>query len=190
MTYRFKLVIAGAALAAFPSAAHAQASQEIVLNSTVDLSCGIGTPTSTVIDLQDLTGPDGLLDPAKTGSSTIGTTTILDTWCNGPSEMRLVPYPMTLQRSPPYAQPATMTRQLTYNARFIGWGDPVTLRPRNGGDATIKEAEFARAAPATGIQINVSGLQSQKPNGDEQAGLMLEHGDYRGYVEITLTAGN
>src|SRR6218665_490195 len=134
MLHRLKLLITGAALLAMPGMAHAQASNQINLNSTVTGACGLGAPDTDIIDLHDLTGPDGLLDPAKTGNTVLGTATIAGAWCNGPHTLSVESTAMPLQRTVPYAQPAYMARRVTYNAKLIGWPFTTTVRPHNDND--------------------------------------------------------
>jgi hypothetical protein len=189
MFHRLKLVLAGAGLLALPAVAHAQtASQEIDLSTTVNPSCGLGAPDTTVIDLHDLTGPDGLLDPAKTGNAVLGTATIADAWCNAPHKVSLTSTAMTLQRTVPYAQPAYMARRVTFDAKLVGWSFTTTVRPHNDNDLFSLDVPSAYAAPAPGLQLQISNLETLALGNTEQAGLMLEHGDYLGTVTITLAA--
>ena len=190
MLHHLKLVFAGAALLALPGIAAAQASNQIQLNSTVAGACGLGTPDTTRIDLHDLTGPDGNLDPAKTGTAVLGTATIEDAWCNTPHTLSLQSTAMTLQRSVPYAQPAYMARRVTFDARLVGWFVNTTIRPRNDNDLTTIEVPQAFAAHAPGLRLNISKLQTLALGNTEQAGLMLEPGFYLGTVTITLAAAN
>jgi len=190
MFHRFKLVTVGAALLAVPGVAQGQtAVGQIDIGTTVIGACGLGTPTSTVIDLQDLTGPDGELDPAKTGNSVLGTTTIPDAWCNGPHSIAFESTAMTLQRAVPYAQPSYMARRVTFDAKLVGWGPiTVTSRPRNDNDRTTIGFSQAMAAPGAGLLMEVSNLETLSLANTETPGLMLEHGNYLGTVTITLAA--
>lgn len=191
MFHRFKLVIAGVALLAVPGVALAQsASNQVTLSSTVTGACGLGAPDTTPINLQDLTGPDGLLDPAKTGTTVLGTSTIADAWCNSPHTLSLESSAMTLQESRAYAQPAYMARRVTFDARLVGWPFTAIIRPRNDNDRTTLEVPGAYAAPAPGLRLQISRLQTLSLTNTEQPNLMLENGSYLGTVTITLTAAN
>ncbi len=191
MFHRLKLVIAGAALLALPGIAQAQtASNQINLNSTVSIACGMGTPDTTRIDLLDLTAPNGTLDPAKTGTTVLGTATIADAWCNTPHTLSLESTAMTLQRNLPYALPAYMARRVTFDARLVGWFVNTTIRPHNDNDLVTIEVPQAFAAQSPGLRLNVSKLQTLNLANSEAAGLMLEPGFYLGTVTITLAAAN
>ncbi len=191
MFHRFKLAMVGAALLVLPGVAQAQsASNQINLNSTVSVACGMGTPDTNRIDLLDLTGPGGTLDPAKTGTTVLGTATIEDAWCNTPHTLSLQSTAMTLQRSVPYAQPAYMARRVTFDARLTGWFINTTIRPHNDNDLVSFEVPQAFAAQAPGLRLNVSKLQTLNLVNTETPGLMLEHGFYLGTVTITLAALN
>lgn len=190
MIHRLKLAITGAALVALPAAAHA-AEAEIGLGSTVEGACGVGAPDTTTINLHDLTGPDGLLDAGKTGNTVLGFATIEDAWCNTAHELSMITYPMSLQHTPPYAQPAYLSRKVTFNARLVGWTTGFTGRPHGGGDlASIGPISGAFAAPAPGLQLQISKLQTLTAGSVEQPNLMLEPGSYRGTVTIILAVAS
>lgn len=192
MSHRFKLVIAGAAALAMPGIAQADtASSEIELSSTVLSACQLGTPDVTEINLLDLTGPDGKLSAAKTQDVTQGTAVIANAWCNGPHTLSMRTWPMALTRQISYGQPANMARKVTYTARLIGMSDaPLGGRPAFGGDLAFVDNPGARAAGSSGLRLNISKLQTLTAANQEQAGLMLEYGEYRGTVTITLAAGS
>lgn len=190
MLHHLKWVMTGAALLALPGMAHAQASNQIQLNSTVSGACGLGTPDYTVLDLHDLTGPNGLLDPAKTGTTVLATATIADAWCNAPHTLSLESTAMTLQRTIPYAEPVYMARRVTFDAKLLGWPVTTTIRPRNDHDLVTLEIDHEYAAPAAGLRLQISKLQTLTAGNTEQAGLMLEPGFYLGTVTITLAAAN
>jgi hypothetical protein len=188
MTHRLKLMIAGIAAFGMTGVAHAQsvASSQIDINSTVIGACGLGTPDVTLIDLGDLTGPNGLLDPSKKVTTTLGTATISNAWCNTSHRLTIEGQPMTLQRTVPYAQPTYMTRHVTFDAKLVGWSAGVNFRPRGGADQASVDFSEARAAPAPGLRLNISNLETLTAARLEQAGLMLEHGTYLGTIKITL----
>lgn len=188
MIHRFKLGMVGAALFALPGAAQAQASQEILLNSTVQQSCGMGAPTTTRIDLLDLTGPGGTLDPAKTGSAVLGSSTIADAWCNAPHKITISSTAMTLQRSVAYAQPSYMARRVTFDADLVGWYVDTSIRPHNDNDSFTINVPHAFAAGPSGLRLNISNLETLNISNTEVPELMLEHGSYLGTVTIKLAA--
>lgn len=190
MFHRLGWLMAGSVLLALPGTAQAQAAAEIRLNSTIGGSCGLGTPDASVLDLHDLTGPDGLLDPVKLGNTILATATIADAWCNTPHTLSLQSTAMTLQQTVPYAQPAYMARRVTFNARLVGWPFTATIRPRNDNDLVTLDVPSPYAAPSPGLQLQISKLQTLTPGGAEQAGLMLEPGSYLGTVTITLAAAS
>lgn len=187
MFHRRKLLMAGLAVLAIPGIAHADtASQQIDIDATVDGACGMGDPASEVIDLHDLTGPDGTLAANLTGTGVSGSTTIADAWCNTPHRLTMQATPMTLEVTPIYPQASYMARQLAYDAKLTGWPGSLGVRPRGGGDDAFTEVDGARAAPSPGLLLEISNLETLNPGGTEQAGLMLEAGGYRGTVTITL----
>jgi len=191
MFHRLKFVIAGIAALAVPALVHA-AEQQVDITAEVAGSCGVGSPDVTEINLHDLTGPDGKLDPSKTGAAVLGQATIADAWCNTPHSLTMEATPMTLTRAVAYAQPAYMARKVTYSARLTGWaGFPISDRPHGGSDSvSVGPVPNPYAAPSPGLVIQVSKLQTLTPAGAEQADLMLEYGLYRGTVTITLTTEN
>lgn len=191
MSNPFKVAVAAAALLAAPGIAQAQASSDIALSSTVAGACGLGAPTIAVIDLLDLTGPDGRLDPSKTSDTMIlGSSAIQNAWCNSPSTLEFSTRAMELQSPPSYAQPSYMSRDITYSARLVGWSDPVSRRPKSGDDIVILEKLGAYAAPNTGLVIEVRNLETLTASKVEQPNLMLEAGSYKGTVKITLAPVN
>ena len=126
MSHRLNMTIAAAALLFAPGVAAAQAaSNSIALTSTVAGSCGLGTPAQTVLDLHDLSGTDGKLDSSKRSTATQVSTVITDAWCNAPHSLTFAAKPMSLQESRSYAQPSYMARDITYDAKLVGW--PVLL---------------------------------------------------------------
>lgn len=192
MTHRLKLTIAGIALFGMSGVAHAQstASSQIDISSTVIGACALGAPDTTLINLGDLTAPNGLLDPAKKVTTTLGTAIIADAWCNTSHQVKIEGQPMTLQRTVPYAQPTYMTRHITFDAKLVGWPSGLNFRPRSGGDQASADFYEARAAAAPGLRLNISNLETLTAARAEQAGLMLEHGDYKGTITITLAPSN
>ena len=191
MFHRLKLTVAAASALAMPGIAQAQTvSGDIELSSTVGKACGLGAPSLTVLDLHDLTGSDGKLDPAKTGTQVLASTVIASAWCNAPHSLKLAAKPMALQTMPSYAQPSYMAREITYNATLIGWPVNLTRRPKTGDDEMSIEFNGDYAPPAPGLTLNVSDLETLTAGKVEQAGLMLEPGNYKGTVTITLATVN
>lgn len=175
-----------AALAAPGAALASQATGEILLGSTVVGACGLGAPDVTEINLGDLSGPNGMLDPSKRATTTQGTAVIASAWCNTSHRLTIEGQPMTLQRATPYAQPDYMTRHITFDAKLVGWAVGLNFRPRSGGDQASIDVPDARAATAPGLRLNISNLQTLNAARAEQANLMLEPGSYRGTITVTL----
>lgn len=187
MTPRPILVITGTAMLCMTGVAHAQtASAQIDISSTVIGACGLGAPNTTVINLGDLTGGNGLLDPSKKVTTTLGTATIADAWCNTSHSLTIEGQPMTLQRTVLYAQPTYMTRHITFDAKLVGWPVGVNFRPRGGADRASIDVYSAHAAPSLGLRLNISNLETLTAGRVEQPGLMLEHGNYKGVITVTL----
>ena len=184
------MLMAGIAALAAPGIAQANdVSRQVDVNAIVDGACGMGSPVDSIIDLGDLTGPDGALDPQLTGTNVAGHTIIADAWCNTPHKITMKATPMALQSTPAYAQPAYMARKLTYQAKLKNWlpGADLGLRPLGGGDITSLTLDNARAAAAPGLDLQISDLETLNVAGNaEQPNLMLEVGHYLGTVTITL----
>lgn len=190
MSHRLNMTIAAAALLVVPGAAAAQtASNSIALTSTVAGSCGLGTPAQTVLDLHDLSGTDGKLDSSKRSTSTQVSTVITDAWCNAPHSLTFAAKPMSLQESRSYAQPSYMARDITYDAKLVGWPVTLTRRPKTGDDDVSIEMPGAFAA-SSGLVLNISHLETLTAARVEDATLMLEAGHYKGTVTITLSTSN
>jgi len=191
MLDHLKFVVAAIGALAVPTLAHA-AEKQINITGEVSGACGVGSPDVTEINLYDLTGPNGMLDPGKLGTTVLGRATISDAWCNTPHSLVMEATPMTLTRAVTYAQPSDMARKVTYDARLTGWGNyPFTGRPRGGSDRYAMGPMLSPwAASSPGLVLEVSKLQTLTPAGTEQPNLMLEYGEYRGTVTITLTTEN
>ena len=190
MFHRLKLTVAAVALLA-PGAALAQtATGEIGLSSTVIKSCGLGAPAQTVLNLLDLSGADGRLDQSKRSTSTLASTVIADAWCNAPHSLTLDARPMSLQQTRSYAQPAYMAREITYDAKLVGWPATLTRRPKTGDDGVSIEFPGAFAPSSPGLVLNVSHLETLTAAKAEDPALMLEAGTYKGTVTITLATVN
>ncbi len=188
MFHRRKLLMAGIAALAVPGIAHADSvSQQIDIDATVDGACGMGTPVSDEIDVGDLSGPDGTLDGSLTGAMVQGNSTIIaDAWCNTSHKLTMKATPMELQNLPGYAQPSYMARKVTYDATLVGWPSNLGVRPHGGTDMAFTTVTGARAAPSPGLELQISALETMNQSNAEQPDLMLEVGEYRGTVTITL----
>lgn len=191
MSHRFTLTAFAAAALLVPGVAQADSvSTEVELKSTVNIACGMGSPDVTEIDLLDLTGPDGKLASSKTGTATLGTAKIADAWCNAPHRLSMRTWPMALERATPYAQSPNMARKVTFTALLVGMSaNPLGGRPAFGGDLAFVNNSGPRAAGSSGLELNISELQTLSQGNTEQP-LMLEAGSYRGRVTITLSVGS
>lgn len=191
MSHRLNMTIAAAALLFAPGVAAAQAaSNSIALTSTVNGACGLGTPAQTVLDLHDLSGTDGKLDSSKRSTATQVSTVITDAWCNAPHSLTFAAKPMSLQESRSYAQPSYMARDITYDAKLVGWPVTLTRRPKTGDDDVSIELPGAFAPASPGLVLNISHLETMTAAKVEDATLMLEAGHYKGTVTITLSTSN
>lgn len=191
MFHRLKLTVAAASMLVVPNTALAQTvSSDINLSSTVSGACGLGVPAQTVLNLLNLSGSDGRLDSSKRSTSTLASTVISDAWCNAPHSLTLDAKPMALQETRSYAQPVYMAREITYDAKLVGW--PVTLvrRPKTGDDGVSIEMPGPYAPVSPGLVLNVSHLETLTAGKVEDASLMLEPGTYKGTVTITLATVN
>ena len=59
---------------------------------------------------------------------------IASAWCNAPHSLIFEAKPMALQEVRSYAQPAYMAREITYDAKLVGWPVILTRRPKTGDD--------------------------------------------------------
>jgi len=189
MLHRRTLLMAGLATLAAPGNAHANSvSQQIDIGATVAGACGMGNPDDEIIELGDLTDPDGTLKGDLTSASASGSTIIPDAWCNTPHKLTMEATPMTLQAPPAYAQPSYMARKVTYWARLKNWSPmgAISLRPHGGSDQSENEFNSALAAQSGGLTLEISQLETLNQSNNEVSNLMLEVGDYKGTVTITL----
>ncbi len=192
MYHRLKLTVAVAGLVVGPGVAAAQtsASNQIALSSTVAGSCGLGAPAQAVLDLHELSGADGKLDASKRSTATQVSTVITDAWCNSPHLLTFAAKPMALQETRSYAQPSYMARDITYDAKLVGWPVTLTRRPKTGDDDVSIELPGGYAAPNPGLVLRISRLETLTAAKVEDATLMLEAGHYKGTVTITLSTFN
>ncbi len=186
------LMMAGIAALAAPGFAHADdAAPQVDINGTVGEACGMGSPQAAVIDLHDLTGPNGALKASLLSDAVSGSTVIDDAWCNAPHTLTLQATKMTLVTPPTHNQPDYMSRELIYRATLRNWapGQSIGVRINGGNDTTEAGFDAARAAQTPGLTLEISKLGALSKAGGEDNTLMLEtagDGTYRGLVTITL----
>jgi hypothetical protein len=188
MFHHRTLLMAGLAALTAPGIAHAdEVFHKVNVGAEVNAACGIGNPNDDVIDLNDLTGPDGALASSLTSPNESGFTVIPDAWCNTPHKVTIDATPMRLEPEywPSYAQPSYMAREIAYDAKLIGWPSTFGKRAVGGGDPAFTEVDYAYA-PASGLKLSISRLQTLTAGRAEQPNLMLEVGPYLGTVTITL----
>lgn len=190
MTRSLYAALAGIAALSAPAMAQAQdATATVLINATVDKACVLGNPDVALLPLGDLTGPNGAVDAALTGSSVVASATIDLAWCNAPSTLSINASPLTLQSPPPYATPSGFSRQVTYDATLVGWPSDLNDRPLEGDAAKTLVASQAHSAPGPGLVLNISNLESLSPGGTvETPNLVLEAGLYSASVIISLSA--
>lgn len=178
-----------AAIAAFatPLAAHAQVAETIVdLEGIVGQACVIGSPTTVNLNLGDLTGTDGRIAAALTGSSTIAGTTIDTAWCNGPGTLSLAATPLALTPAPSYATPNGFARFVTYNADLTGWTSALQVRPSDDSNPADNSAANA-AAYANPLTLGISSLATLNATGSAaNSGQILEAGAYTASVTVSI----
>src|SRR5690606_27845810 len=101
------------ALIAAPVAAQAQDTLSFTLNGNVPQACALGAPADTVLDLDDLTGPDGRLTAALLSDAPAVQTQIPNAWCNTPSILTVDAGPLSLgTNAPAYPTPNGFSRLL------------------------------------------------------------------------------
>lgn len=176
--------IAAAALLLTPLAAQAQVT--VIVTGTVDEQCALGAPDLVVLDLGDLTGPDGRLTPTLLSSATAVQTDISSAWCNTPSTLTVEAEPLNQGASAPgYATPVGFSRLLTYDAILEGWPTAVSHRPLTGSAPSSTDAGEARSNPLT---LSIASLQTLNADGTaEVADLVIEAGSYSGSIEISVS---
>lgn len=185
---RKTLFAAGAAavMAMTPAIAMAQDSLTFILNGQVPQACALSAPGETVLDLQDLTGPDGRLTAALLSSATAVQTEIPNAWCNTPSILSVDAGPLNLGAgAPAYATPNGFSRLLTYDATLSGWPADIVHRPLVGA---LPTATAAANAHANTLNLTIASLQTLNAAGTaEAAGLVLEAGGYSAEIAISVT---
>ena len=84
-----------------------------------------------------------------------------------------------------------LSRRVTFDAELLGWPYGLSNRPHGGGDVTtFGPVSGAYAAPGPGLRLRISNLETLTAASAEQPNLMLEPGNYRGTVTITLAVAN
>ncbi len=152
----------------------------------VERRCFLGEPSSAALNLGDLTGSDGRLEPALLGSAAIVSTSLANAWCNTPSNISVDVTPLTLQNAVqfPDGDSSGFTRYLTYDARVSGWPTATVNRPLIGGSTTSTTAGEAHANP---LSLEVSRLQTLDDEGQaETPNLFVEAGVYLSTVTISV----
>ncbi len=186
MTRQLLIALTASAALAAPMAAQAQSTGTSTANvgGLVEKACDIGSPSTTTLEIGDLTGADGRLLPALAGSQQI-TTAIEGAWCNTPSIMKLDGVPMGLTDVPTYGTPAGFSRLLTYNATLTGWPAPLVYRPMTNTTAPETDAAGAREAS---LLLAISNLAPLNAGGTAEAPTnVLEAGAYTGSVTVSVT---
>ncbi len=175
-----------AALLATPLAAHAQAANSTVtLTGEVEKACVLGDPDTAELELGDLTGDDGRLDPGLVGAGVAAFTAIPVAWCNAPSVISLDAAPLSLVTPPAYSSPAGFSRLITYTADLGGWFDALSDRPIIGDSAKTSPASSAHAANP--LEIEISDLATLDAAGTTEADAFLEAGAYSATIIIGLS---
>lgn len=183
---RIAFAASAAALAMVPFAAHAQsASNTINLSGEVEKTCVLGNPDVSELNLGDLTGDDGKLDPALIGAALSAETVIPVAWCNAPSVMTLDAAPLSLVTPPAYATPASFSRLITYTATLGGWAAPLSDRPVLSDSAKAVSAPAAHAADP--LHIGISNLATLDAAGAGEVSAFLEAGAYSATIVIGLS---
>lgn len=187
MTYRLIVAMAGFAISA-PLAVQAQdAYSTVTLRATVGEACSLGDLDTTTLNLGDLTGPDGRLGPALVSTNVSAAAVFGTAWCNGPSTLKIDASPLNLEPNPAYGISSGFSRQLTYTATVVGWDNAVSHRPLVGDTEKTSAVTAGAIAAAPNLELRISQIGTLAPGGaSETPGLLLEAGDYRGVITITL----
>lgn len=183
-----RLLIAASMLALAAGQAQAQDTESTVLvNGEVTAACVMGSPSAAEVNLGDMTGPDGKLLSALTGSSSAApaaTVQLPDSWCNAPNTLTIEGSALTLTAPPAYSSPVGFTRHITYSAEADGWSSLAIHRPAVDLNPTTVTATEALAED---VDLKIYDLETLDGAGStESAGLILEAGSYAGLVQLTL----
>ena len=183
---RIAFAASAAVILAAPLAAHAQsATNTINLSGEVEKTCVLGNPDVSELNLGDLTGDDGRLDPALVGAALSAETVIPVAWCNAPSVMTLNAAPLSLVTPPGYATPPSFSRLVTYTATLSGWAGALSDRPVVSDSAKSVSASAAHAADP--LHIGISNLATLDAAGTGEVSAFLEAGAYSATIVIGLS---
>lgn len=172
-----------AAFALTPLAAQAQVT--VNLTGTVNEQCALGIPDLVVLNLMDLTGPDGRLTAELLSATPKVQTDIPNAWCNMPSTLKIEAAPLSQAVAPGYNTPAGFSRLLTFDAVLEGWPAEIRHRPLLGSAASTTSANTPHAHDLT---LSIASLQTLNADGaSEAAGLVVEAGAYS--TEIVISVG-
>lgn len=184
MNSKLILLPALAALAT-PGLSYAQASEQsqtITVNGTVAPACTLGAPATATLDLGALTGTDGKLKAALTGTAIAAQTTIANAWCNTPSIITLTSSPLTTP-NPGYARPADFAREIAFTANLTGWSGAVTNTAMAANTSVPVTSNSAHAADPLGVTFSAL---TPVVSGGAQPNNFIEAGAYSATVSITL----
>lgn len=185
MKLTLTLALATVAIAALPLAAQAQTAGSSTISLTADVAkqCAMGVPSSALIALGDLTGPDGRLTPALFSGVAETSVTFTGAWCNAPNTLAVdaEPMMMPLASRPAYSSPVGFSRELTYTAAVEGLATPVSNQAAAGTNGTVGANASAYSAD---LVLRISNLRTLGA-GDN---LIVEAGTYTGSVVVTVTA--
>lgn len=188
MNTKLILLPAMAALAT-PGLSYAQTTEQtqtITVNGNVAPACTLGAPANATLELGALTGADGRLKPALTGTGPAVQTSIANAWCNTPNKITLKSSPMTTS-APSVVTPSNFAREIAFTATLDGWSAPVvntalTADRSVDGISTTPQAANPLTVTFSALTPVVSGLA--------QAGNFIVAGDYSATVTITLAVNN
>lgn len=181
MQRHFLLALMTSAALTAPLAAQAQVNSSVTMTATVNEACVVGDPSVASLDFLDLTGSDGLVNPALASKEVV----ISTAWCNTPGKLKLSADPLRLDSPVGNAPPAGFARTVTFNANLAGWTEALFVRPL--ADDTEDEAIATPAAyAATQLTLTVGGLAAVNGAGAESATAVLEAGAYNGNVTVSV----
>lgn len=166
-------------------AAQAQdASSTISISGEVSEACLVGQPTTTTLNIVDLTGSDGRITPALASTAEAVSTDIETAWCNAPSILTLTGDPMALTVTPSYGTPTGFARLIAYDATLSGWPSSIVVRPLTTGTSDDTTADGAHQSP---LELVISRLAAIDGAGSENAQSVLEAGGYAGSVTVSVS---
>lgn len=188
MNTKLILLPAMAALAV-PGLSYAQTTEQtqtITVNGTVAPACTLGAPASATLDLGALTGTDGKLKSALTGTNAVVETSIANAWCNTPNKITLKSSPMTTS-APTLVTPSNFAREIAFTATLGGWNAPVV----NTALTADRSVEGLSTTPQAANPLTVS-FSALTPvvAGVVKADNFIVAGSYSATVTITLAVNN